>query len=225
MAVVTAKIKVKGKEYEINVNLDEALKFKAGKGDIISALDSNGVYYDAKKGNAVSSKDLMDAFGTTDIHQIASKIIMSGEVQKNQDFRDAERENKIKQVVSLIVRNAVDQNGRPYTEERIRRAVEEVHHSFDNRPAEQQMSDLLHKLKEVIPIRVETKKIKLTIPAQYTGQVYGILKDYKESEDWLANGSLSVIINIPAGLQMEFYDKLNSITHGAVQSEEIVTKL
>jgi ribosome maturation protein Sdo1 len=48
-----------------------------------------------------------------------------------------------------------------------------------------------------------------------------MLKDYKESEDWLANGDLQVIMNIPAGLQLEFYDKLNGITHGAVMSEEL----
>ena len=83
------------------------------------------------------------------------------------------------------------------------------------------MTDLIDKLKTVIPIKIETKKIKLVIPAQYTGAVYSILKDYKESEAWLANGSLSAIINIPAGMQIDFYEKLNHVTHGAVQSQEI----
>ena len=163
----------------------------------------------------------MEAFGTTDFRQIATRIIQKGEVQKTQEFRDAEKEAKIKQVINLIIRNAVDQNGRPYTEERIKRAIEEVHYSFDNKPAEQQMPSLIEKLKTVIPIKIETKKIKLTIPAQYTGQVYGLLKDFKESEEWLANGSLQVIMNIPSGLQIDFYEKLNNITHGTVQSQEI----
>jgi len=225
MPQVTARIKLKNKHYEILVDLDEALKIRnTGKGDIISALKSQAVFHDLKKGNRPSSADLMDAFGTQDFYEIAKKIISSGEVQKTQEVRDAEKENKIKQVITLIVRNAVDQNGRPYTEERIRRAIDEAHYSFDHRPAEQQMPHLLEKLKPIIPIRIETKKIKLIIPAQYTGQVYGLLKEYKEREDWLANGSLQAILNIPAGMQIDFYEKLNNITHGAVQSEEIVEK-
>ena len=182
MAQVTARVKIKGKHYEILVDLDEALKFKAGKGDIMAVLQSNAVYHDLNKGNRVSSADLNDAFGTEELYEVAKKIVLSGEVQKTQESRDAERETKIKQVVNLILRNAVDQNGRPYTEERIKRAIEEAHYSFDNRPAEQQMQLVVEKLKTIIPIRIETKKIKLTVPAQYTGQVYGLLKEYKESE-------------------------------------------
>jgi ribosome maturation protein Sdo1 len=64
---------------------------------------------------------------------------------------------------------------------------------------------------------------KLKIPPQFTGQAYGIINEYKEKEDWLPDGSLKVIVNIPVGLQMEFYDKLNAITHGSVLSEEIKT--
>src|SRR3989338_3134492 len=189
MAQVTARIKVKGKHYEILVDLDEALKLKAGEGSVQAALVSPNIFSELKKGLHVSKADLLDAFGTDDPYQIATKIITSGEVQKNQEFRDAEKENKIKQVISLIIKNAVDQHGRPYTEERLKRAIDECHYSFDNRPAEQQMPQLVEKLKNVIPIKLETKKIKLTIPAQYTGAVYSLLKDYKESENWLANGS------------------------------------
>ncbi|MEK6844147.1 MAG: ribosome assembly factor SBDS [Nanoarchaeota archaeon] len=221
MASVTARIKLKGKHYEIYVNLDEALKVKNGNGDIMGALESPNIYYDLKEGKLASKADLQDAFQTTDAYEVAKKIISSGEIQKTQEFRDAEKEKKVKQVLSLILRNAVDQHGRPYTEERLKNALSQVHFNFDNRSAEQQMHDLINKLKEVIPIKMETKKIMLKIPARYTGQVYGILKDYKESEEWLANGDLQVIMNVPPGLLIDFYEKLNSITHGAAQSEEL----
>lgn len=221
MAQVTARMKVKGKHYEILVDLDDALKLKSGKGDIISALKSSAVYYDLNKGTKASNADLIEAFASTDLYEIATQIILKGEVQKTQDFRDTERENKIKQVINLILKNAVDQHGRPYTEDRLRRAIEESHYSFDNRTPEQQMPLLVEKLKTIIPIKIETKRIRLTIPAQYTGTVYGLLKDYKESEDWQANGSLKVIMNVPAGMQIDFYEKLNNVTHGAVQSEDM----
>ncbi len=221
MPNVEARIKVKGKHYEINVDLNEALKVKNGSGNINSALQSPKIFYDLKKGTVAAQSDLKEAFGTIDVYEIAKKIITSGEVQKTQEFRDEERERKIKQIVSLIIKNATDQNGRPYTEERIKRAIEEAHYSFDSRPVEKQMLDLVEKLKKIIPIKIETKRIKIIVPAQYTGQVYGLLQENKESEDWLSNGNLQVIMNIPAGLVMDFYDKLNSMTHGSIQSEEI----
>ena len=226
MAIVTARLKVKGKHYEIQVDLDEALKVKAGKGDVATALQSphQHIYHDIKKGLTVPQADLTEAFGTTNVYDIAKKIMISGEVQKTQEFRDAEREARVKQVINLIIKNSVDQHGRPYTEERIKRALDETHALIDSRPAEQQVPAIIEKLKTVIPIKLETKRIKLTIPAQYSGQVYGLLKDYKESEEWLANGALVAIINIPAGMQLDFYDKLNNITHGAVQSQELGEK-
>lgn len=225
MPKVIARTRVKGKLYfEIEVDLDEALKVKAGKGDVTSAIEVPRIFTDLKRGNVAKEADLKEAFGTTDAYEIAKKIIMYGEIQKTQDFRDSEREAKVKRVIDLLIKNAVDQNGRPYTEERIKRAIDECHYNFDARIPEQQIPDLLAKLQTVIPIKIETKRVKLTIPAQYTGQAYSVLKDYKESEDWLANGSLQVILNIPAGMQLDFYDKLNSITHGAVQSEELKEK-
>lgn len=221
MAKVTARMKVKGKHFEIHVDLDEALKVKAGKGDILAAMDTPQVYADLKKGHVAPQKELLEAFGTADVYEIARKIITSGEVQKTQDFRDNERETRIKQIVTLLLKNAVDQHGRPYTEERLKRAIEEVHYAFDARSPEQQLTPLLEKLKTVLPIRVETKRIRLIVPARFTGQAYGLLKDYKESEEWLANGDLATVIAIPAGMQLDFYDKLNAVTHGAIQSQEL----
>jgi ribosome maturation protein SDO1 len=187
----------------------------------MAAVISPHVFMDLKKGLKASEKDLIDAFGTKDGYEIAKKIIASGEIQKTQEFRDAEKEAKIKQVINLIMKNASDQNGHPYTEERLKRAIEEVHYNFDKRPAEEQMMELVEKLKTVIPIKIEVKRIKLIVPARFTGQAYGLFKDYKESENWLNNGDLEVIINIPAGLQIDFYDKINAIAHGAVRSEEM----
>jgi len=223
MPNVEARMKVKGKHYEINVDLDEALKVRNGEGNINSAMQSQGIYYDLKKGTVASQSDLQDAFGTTDIYEVAKQIVQKGEVQKTQEYRDEEREKRVKQVVNLIVTNATDQNGRPYTEERITAAIKDIHFSFDSRPAEKQMIDLVQKLKTVLPIKIETKRIRLIIPAQYTGQIYGQIQEYKESEEWLSNGNLQAVLNIPAGLVMDFYDKINSIAHGAIQSEELQT--
>lgn len=221
---VTARIKVKNKHYEILVDLDESLKLKAGKGDVAHALITPTIFSDIKKGQHAAKSELLDAFATDNVYDIAKKIILSGEVQKTQEYRDSERETKIRQLIHLLIKNAVDQNGRPYTEERLKRALEEVRYHMESKPVEQQLPAVIEKLQSLLPIRLETKRIRLTIPAQYTGQIYGLLKEYKESEDWLTNGSLQAIISIPAGMQLDFYDKINAIAHGAVQSEELPEK-
>jgi len=224
MPNVEARIRIGSKHYEINVDLDEALKVKKGEGNINQALQTPQIFYDLKKGTIASQDDLNKDFKTTDIYEVAKKIITSGEVQKTQEYRDEARDKKIKLVVTLILQNATDQNGRPYTEERIKAAINEAHYKFDNRPAEQQMNSVVESLKTIIPIKIEVKHIKLTIPAQYTGQVYGIVAEYKQSEEWLPNGDLQVTIAVPAGLAIDFFDRVNSKTHGSVQSEEIVPK-
>ena len=115
MANVEARIKINGKQFEISVDLDEALKVRADKGNVSVALNSPSIYTDVKKGNVASNAELDAAFDTTDIYVIAERIMKKGEIQKDQDFRDSEREKRVKQVLDLILRNAVDQNGRPYT--------------------------------------------------------------------------------------------------------------
>ncbi|GAH32418.1 unnamed protein product, partial [marine sediment metagenome] len=42
---------------------------------------------------------------------------------------------------------------------------------------------------------------------------YGTIK----KEEWQSNGAWVTIIDLPAGLQAEFLDKLNKLTHGRVQ--------
>ena len=121
----------------------------------------------------------------------------------------------------MIIQNSSDQHDRPFTEERLKKSIDEIHYNFDNRPADQQMTDVVNELKKIIPIKIEVKRIKLIIPASFTGQIYGLISNYKETEEWLPNGDLKVILNIPAGIQIDFYEKLNSITHGAIQSEEL----
>ncbi|MFQ5531315.1 MAG: SBDS family ribosome assembly factor, partial [Candidatus Nanoarchaeia archaeon] len=96
-----------------------------------------------------------------------------------------------------------------------------AHINIKNTSIESQITEILESLSKVIPIKIETKKVKITVPAMHTGKVYGIVNQYKESENWLSNGDLEVIVNVPAGAIMDFYDKLNSLTHGSALTEEL----
>jgi translation initiation factor IF-3 len=47
MTIVIAKLKVKNKTFEISVDFEEAMKVRTGAGDILRALNSNGIFYNA----------------------------------------------------------------------------------------------------------------------------------------------------------------------------------
>lgn len=226
MTDTIARTKAGGKNYEIVVDLDAALKIKKGEaGDAGSALLMNDIFHNSKNGEKASESDLKKAFGSSDVNEVAEKIIKKGEIQLPQEHRDEEREKKKKQIVDWFVRNAVDaKTNRPFTPEILSESMDKAGVNIDNKPVEQQISNISGALVKILPIKVETKKLLITIPAVYTGKVYGIVNEYKEKEDWLSNGDLRVTVNIPVGLQSEFYDKLNAITHGAALSEEIKEK-
>ena len=122
----------------------------------------------------------------------------------------------------FYLKNAVDpRTGRPYTPERIESAIKESGVNITNKPIDSQLKEITEKIAIILPLRIETKRIKIIIPARYSGQAYGVVRTYKEREEWMNNGDLEIIINLPVGLQMEFYDKLNSLTHGSVISQEV----
>jgi ribosome maturation protein SDO1 len=221
MANVTARIKKAGKHFEILVDLEEAMKYRRGQSSFIQA-ETDIIFRDLKKGEKAPSADLMEAFGTEDVNEIVKKIVKDGEVLTTQDFRDAEHEKKIKQVVDFLSKNAIDpKTGNPITPERIKSGLEQAHVSIKNSPLETQINEILDALTKVMPIKLDTKKVRITIPAMHTGKAYGVISQYKETEDWLNDGSLKVVVSVPAGMIMDFYDKLNSVTHGSALTEEI----
>lgn len=221
MANTTARIKKAGKRFEIIVDLDDALKLKKEEISSIS-VEGDQIFSDSKKGERASSSDLQEAFGTEDINEISKIIITKGEVQLSQEHRDAEQEQKFKQVIDFFVANAIDpQTGNPHTAERIKSALEQSHVNIKNSPIEGQINEIVDAINSIIPIKIETKKIKIKIPALHTAKSYGIIGQYKKEESWLDDGSLEIIAEIPAGLVMDFFDKLNSITHGSALTEEI----
>ncbi|MBS3087619.1 ribosome assembly factor SBDS [Candidatus Pacearchaeota archaeon] len=221
MVNTTARIKKSGKHYEILVDLDEALKVAEGEGNINVAVLNDAVFHNLKSGERASMDDLESNFGTNDFMAIAEKIIKSGEVVRTTEFLHKEQDMKYKQVVDFLVRNAVSPEGRPYTPDRIMKALKEAHVNVKNKPIEGQVQEILDQLVKVLPVRVEKKKVKLLIPAIHSGKAYGVVKEFMVKENWRNNGDLEVVVEVPSGLLMDFYDKVNGATSGSVMSEEV----
>lgn len=220
MTQTLARLKRSGKNFELMVDMENALQFRKGETDFLDVGDT--IFTDVKKGERASNQDLENAFNTTDSLEIAKKIVKDGEVQTTQEHRDEEQEKRFKQVVDFLARNAIDPTtGNPHTAERIKNAINQSHINIKNTNVENQIKEILDKISSIIPIKLDTKKVKVTVPAVHTGKAYGVVTQYKEHENWLSNGDLEVIVAVPAGIIMDFFDKLNNVTHGSALTEEI----
>ncbi len=223
MTDTIARLRAGKLTFETRVDLDSAMKLRKGeKISIGNVIRDVSIYTDIKKGMRAGTAELENVFGTTELNVIVDKIVRKGEVEVTQEFRDEALENRKKQVIDFLSKNAIDaRTNRPFTPDMIANSLKQAGIKIENLPVEKQIKNITESLKRIIPIKLESKKIKIKIPAQFTGRAYGLVQEYKEKEDWLSDGSLEVILSIPNGVLMDFYDKLNSITHGAAITQEI----
>ena len=217
-----ARIKKYGQTFEISVDPDAALQFKEGDiTNVREVLRSEQIYDDIKKGNVTPPAKLREVFKTEDPLKVAEIIIKEGEIQSTSEHRSKEREQKLNQLVGMIHRMGINPtNGLPHPANRIEAALEEAKFRLDeHKSAEDQLEDALSKIRPIIPIKIEQKKLMLTIPAIYVGKANNLVRGSCKilNEDWRPDGGWFVKIEIPAGFQEELMDKLNAITHGDVQ--------
>ena len=219
-----ARIKVKGTTFEVLIDTNKALEFKkTKKGDINSILIFDNVFRDYKKGVRAGKDELETSFGTSNANEIAKKMILKGEILLPIEIRNKAREEKIKRIVDWLSKHCVNpQTGLPHPPQRLKSAMDEVGIKIDeNKTSESQVVQVMKTLQKILPIKIELKRIAVKVQPAHTGRVYGILKEFLIKEEWLADGSLSVVLDIPRASLMDFYDKLNAITHGTALTKEM----
>ena len=224
VALNLARIKKSGENFEVDVDPDLALRFKKGENiDIMEVLKAPTVFKDAQKGLVASEARMKELFGTSDALQVATIIIKEGEIQLTAEYRAKLREQKKKRIVDIIHRYGVDpRTNAPHPLQRIEAAIEEAKVKIDEHlKAEDQVKAIIEKLRPILPIKIEQKKIKVVIPAQYAPKTYALVKSMATiiNEEWKTDGSWEAMVEIPGGIEQEFYDKLNKATKGTVGTE------
>ena len=220
---VVARWETQGWRFEVLVDPHAVQDIKDGKTvDLADKLALDQVFKDARKGDKISEEHLEKIFHTRSVVEIARQIIQKGEVQVTTEQRHELQAAKRKQIVATIARNAMNpQTGAPHPPARIEAAMEEAKVHVDPfRPADQQIQEILVKLRPLLPIRFDTVRVRVRIPAQHYPRVIGDLKGIGRmmEEQWLPDGSYSTVIEIPAGVQTELYEKLNARTKGAAET-------
>jgi ribosome maturation protein SDO1 len=214
---------IDGEKFEVLVKPDPALEFKLGKrSDISSILVSDEIYTDANKGNRASKEKLEKYFRTSNTLEVAKIILEKGELNLTTEQRRRLIEEKRRQIVNIIAKTYVDPKTHlPHPPLRIEQALEQCKVSIDPfKKAEDQIKGIVEQLRTVLPLKTERLKFTIVIPAQYAAQSYSILKGMGDiiKEDWQADGSLKVIIEIPAAIQSNMMDRLASLTKGSAQA-------
>ncbi len=219
---VIAKLVKGGEKFEILVDPEKALELKKGKDvKIEDVLAAREIYSDTGKGLRAPQDKLNKTFGTNNAEEIAKKIIREGELQLTTEQRRKMVEDRRKQVAAMISKQGVNpQSGAPHPIERIMNAMEQAKVQIDGaKPAEEQIEDVLEKIQRIIPIRFEKVMIAIKIPPAYSARSVSVVRSFGklQKEEWLNDGSYAAQLEIPAGMQPEIFDKLNSITKGEVE--------
>jgi len=214
------RLNLDNNKFEILVKPDPALEYKLGKRtDLSSILISDEIYSDANKGSRAASEKLVKYFKTTDSAEIAKQILSRGELSLTTDQRRKMVEEKKRQIVQYINKSFVDPKTHiPHPPLRIESAMNEARVVIDpfKRP-EDQAKAIIDSLRKILPLKSETLRLIITVPPQFSAQSYNILKTTGNfsGEQWLADGSLRVTVEINAGMKGAFLDRIGSVSKGS----------
>jgi ribosome maturation protein SDO1 len=225
---VTAQLESHGARFEVLVDPDAALAIKREEfeGELEDVIAAEDVFEDASRGDRPAEEDLETVFETTDPMEIIPEVIRRGEIQITAEQRREMQEQKRKQLINRITRNAVNpqMDDAPHPPERIERALEEAGFTVDPmEPVENQVDDALDDLRPIIPIRFDEVVIATRVPAEHAGSAQARIRQFGdlEREEWQADGSWVGVLEFPAGLQNDFYDLVNEVSSGEAETRVI----
>ena len=224
--VVIARLDTHGESFEVLIEPEAIQEIKDGKEiDIMSKMPEEIIFKDAKKGERAPQDNMINIFGTEDLAEIAREIILQGKVQLTTEQRRKMEEDKRKQIIAMITREAINpQTGTPHPPQRIEIAMNEAKVHIDPfKSVDAQMGTIVDALRPLLPIKIEKMKIAIKLSGEDYGRCYGEIKTFGEieKEEWQSDGSWVGIVNISAGLQMEFFEKINERTKGNVETKII----
>jgi ribosome maturation protein SDO1 len=227
-SINVARLKKGSDIFEVVVDPDKAVLAKKNPELTSEALSFPKIFSDAKKGLQASEERMKHWFKTTDPMAVAKIIIQEGNIQLTAEYRQKLVEQKKKQLIELIHKNGVDpRTNAPHPLTRIEAAIQEAKIKIDEfKSADAQLRDALKKLQPIIPIKFVVKEIEVVIPAAYASKSYPTIKMLGKimKESWGSDGSWTGLVEIPGGMEQEFYDKLNNITHGELQAKVITIR-
>src|SRR3990170_5031150 len=221
---VIARIEKGGERFEVLVKPDAVQKIRDGKDvDILAELAIDEVFRDAHKGSKASAEKMKEFFETEDPVAVAKILVQKGEIQLTTEQRRQMQEQKRRQIVQYIAANAINpQSGAPHPPQRIEIAMEEAKVHVDPfKGIEEQVKEVLDALRPLIPIRFEKARIAVKLSAEDAAKCFGDIRSFGQilKEEWQPSGSWIGVVEMPAGMQTDFLERLNAKTRGNVDAK------
>jgi ribosome maturation protein SDO1 len=221
---VIARIEKSGEKFEVIVKPDAVQRLRDGKDvDLMAELAIDQIFRDAHKGSKASEEKMQEFFGTLEPVAVAKQIIQRGEIQLTTEQRRAMLEAKRKQIVQYIAQNAINpQTGAPHPPQRIEIAMDEAKVHIDPfKGVEEQVKDVMDAVRPLIPIRFEKVRIAVRLSAEDSAKCYGDLKSFGSilKEEWSPTGAWIGVVEMPAGMQTDFFERLNAKTKGNAETK------
>lgn len=223
---VVARYEKHGERFEIFVDPEVLEKSAAiNTENVADYMATEEIFKDAHKGERASREALIHVFGTDNIYTVAVEILKKGEIQLTTEQRRKMIDEKKKKIITYISRNAINpQTKTPHPPQRIEMAMEEAKVHIDPfKPVDQQINTIVKALQTILPLKFEKILIAIKVRGEDYGKVYSEIRGMATitREEWQRDGSWIALVELPAGMQDEFYEMLNSRTHGNVETKII----
>ena len=222
--MVIARLDSHGNNFEIILEADYVNDGKAEEwSNILDHMPAEEIFIDARKGERAPTESMNKAFASDNVREIAIQILKSGNVQLTTEQRRLMQDEKRKQVIATIVREAMNpQTKTPHPPQRIENAMNEAGIHIDPmKPVAVQVKEVIEALRPILPISFEKLKLAIKLNGDDYGKCYGDIKGMAKiiKEEWTSDGSWVGMVDIPAGLQEELFNKLNEKTKGNVETK------
>ncbi len=203
--------------------------------------------FQEKKGRGATKKEVeqirrqVEELEEDELKKYATRwILEDGELKLPDEVRDKLLEEKINKIVNFLAKFAINPaTNAPYPRSKISEAIKKIFAGIklgdkkihivvdplakDIRPI---LPKVLDALKMIMPIRIEAIECRIWVPPAYSGKVYSLIAHYGNvlKADWLDDGSVNVIAEVPAGLFLQLSNEIRKATKGSYRIEIIARR-
>ena len=212
-----------GKRFELVVDPEKAWLFKQGDDiPVEEIVEGFVVFENFSKGLKADLNTLSEVFGVSEEKEIIKALLEKGELQITQEQRNRFLKEKREEIIEYLIKHAVNPKTKsPHPASRIEKAMDEAGVRIERKEATpEQARRILKDIQSIIPIQIESAKIEFVIPPVDTGKMYGFVQSAGDvmKESWGKDGSLTMIVQVPAGVVAQLLESVSDRSKGRIQA-------
>ncbi|MDH5647351.1 MAG: ribosome assembly factor SBDS, partial [Candidatus Heimdallarchaeota archaeon] len=217
------RLNTHGKRLELVVDPELAWLLQQGDDVPIDDVVEGFIFFENfSKGLKAGIDELTEIFGTENEREMAKIMIQKGELQITQEQRKRFLKEKRDEIIAYLNTHAVNPKTKtPHPPNRIEKAIDDAGCRINrNDPVKEQALRILKEIQSIIPIQIESASIEFIVPPKDTGRLYGVIQSFGEvvNENWGNDGSLTLVVNVPAGIVATTLEEISDKSKGRVRS-------